>query len=362
MEMLINCYMKRIFFTLLLLLCYSADAQVFRFATFYASFSTTTPAAEPVGYRVQGLYDPGHQDDYVNGTIIEMTQYSEPNVNITIGLRKIARFNYQVKQGLFYDGSEHEISDYSTVSNAPGLEYLFQYSFVRNRGTEVTQQEYKLRYISSNFTAKAAYVNDGLINLKYTLGEARLRKSFGSFDITAGVAHRSHPVYGYSPIEEWARTNGNEDWKALANSYYYLSTSQSGEWIYIDIEAGESVWICAGDDEFYKYYFPTVLNRYNKEQLDLIGLQQEVSAVVGLDYYYYDENCWLHTWGSLYPVHKGLTDFSFNRNGSQTEWDAGLIFGVNFNRHFSIFVEARHLKFWDRPSYQLKTGINYLIF
>ena len=354
--------MKRIFFTLLLLLCYSTDAQVFRFATFYASFSTTTPAAEPVGYRVQGLYDPGHQDDYVNGTIIEMTQYSEPNVNITIGLRKIARFNYQVKQGLFYDGSEHEISDYSTVSNAPGLEYLFQYSFVRNRGTEVTQQEYKLRYISSNFTAKAAYVNDGLINLKYTLGEARLRKSFGSFDVTAGVAHRSHPVYGYSPIEEWTRTNGNEDWKALANSYYYLSTSQSGEWIHIDVEASDSEWICASDDEFYKYYFPTVLNRYNREQLDLIGLQQEISAVVGLDYYYYDENCWLHTWGSLYPAHKGLTDFSFNRNGSQTEWDAGLIFGVNFNRHFSIFVEARHLKFWDRPSYQLKTGINYLIF
>ena len=354
--------MKRIFFTLLLLLCYSTDAQVFRFATFYASFSTTTPAAEPVGYRVQGLYDPGHQDDYVNGTIIEMTQYSEPNVNITIGLRKIARFNYQVKQGLFYDGSEHEISDYSTVSNAPGLEYLFQYSFVRNRGTEVTQQEYKLRYISSNFTAKAAYVNDGLINLKYTLGEARLRKSFGSFDVTAGVAHRSHPAYGYSPIEEWTRTNGNEDWKALANSYYYLSTSQSGEWIHIDVEASDSEWICASDDEFYKYYFPTVLNRYNREQLDLIGLQQEISAVVGLDYYYYDENCWLHTWGSLYPAHKGLTDFSFNRNGSQTEWDAGLIFGVNFNRHFSIFVEARHLKFWDRPSYQLKTGINYLIF
>ena len=306
-----------------------AHLILFGFAPFYASYSTTTPAAEPVGYRVQGIYDPGHQDDYVNGTIVEMTQYSEPNLNITVGIRKIARFNYQVKQGLFYDGSEHEISDYSTVSNAPGLEYLFQYSFVRNRGTEVTQQEYKLRYISNNFTAKAAYVNDGLINLRYTLGEARLRKSFGSFDVTAGVAHRSHPVYGYSPIEEWTRTNDNEDWKDLANSYYYFSTSQSGEWIHIDVDAGESEWICAGDDEFYNYY---------------------------------NKNCWLHTWASVYPIHKGLTDYSFVRNGDQLEWDAGLIFGVNFNRHFSIFVEGRHLKFWNRPSYQLKTGINYLIF
>tara|TARA_R110000772_G_scaffold180758_3_gene291994 strand:+ start:497 stop:1576 length:1080 start_codon:yes stop_codon:yes gene_type:complete len=356
--------LRKLIYVGLLLTATTVQAQLnlFRFATFYASYSTTTPAAEPVGYRVQGIYDPGHQDDYVNGTIVEMTQYSEPNLNITVGIRKIARFNYQVKQGLFYDGSEHEISDYSTVSNAPGLEYLFQYSFVRNRGTEVTQQEYKLRYISNNFTAKAAYVNDGLINLRYTLGEARLRKSFGSFDVTAGVAHRSHPVYGYSPIEEWTRTNDNEDWKDLANSYYYFSTSQSGEWIHIDVDAGESEWICAGDDEFYKYYFPTVLNRYNKEQLDIIGLQQEVSAVIGLDYYYYNKNCWLHTWASVYPIHKGLTDYSFVRNGDQLEWDAGLIFGVNFNRHFSIFVEGRHLKFWDRPSYQLKTGINYLIF
>jgi len=346
------------------LISYSLTAQLnlLRFATFYASYSPTTPAAEPVGYRIQGLYDPGHQDDYVNGNIVEMTQYSDPNIQITIGLRKIARFDYQVKQGLFYDGSEHEISDYSTISNSPGLEYLFQYSFVRNRGTEVSQQEYKLRYISNYFTAKAAYVDDGLINLNYTLGEVRVRKSFGNFDITAGVAHRSHPVYGYSPIEEWAKVNGNDSWKSLANSYYYLSTSQSGEWIYIDIDAGESEWICAGDDEFYKYYFPTVLNRYNKEQLDLIGLQQEISAVVGLDYYLYRENYWIHAWGSLYPWHKGLTDFSYQRDNGQEEWDTGLIFGVNLNRHLSLFVEGKHLKFWGMPAYELKTGINYLIF
>ena len=356
--------MKKLLFILLTLTSLTATAQLnlLRFATFYASYSTTTPAAEPVGYRVQGLYDPGHQDDYVNGTIVEMTQYSDPNIQITIGLRKIARFDYQVKQGLFYDGSEHEISDYSTISNSPGLEYLFQYSFVRNRGTEVSQQEYKLRYISNYFTAKAAYVDDGLINLKYTLGEVRVRKSFGNFDITAGVAHRSHPVYGYSPIEEWAKVNGNDSWKSLANSYYYLSTSQSGEWIYIDIDAGESEWICAGDDEFYKYYFPTVLNRYNKEQLDLIGLQQEISAVVGLDYYLYRKNYWIHAWGSLYPWHNGLTDFSYQRDNGQEEWDTGLIFGVNLNRHLSLFVEGKHLKFWGMPAYELKTGINYLIF
>ena len=43
-------------------------------------------------------------------------------------------------------------------------------------------------------------------------------------------------------------------------------------------------------------------------------------------------------------------------------WDGGLILGVKFNKHFSIFVEGRHLKYWDIESYECKAGINYLIF
>ena len=89
---------------------------------------------------------------------------------------------------------------------------------------------------------------------------------------------------------------------------------------------------------------------------------QEVSGVIGADYYLYSAHTWIHSWASVYPIHKGLSDFSYNYLNSSTEWDVGLVVGVKFNKHFSIFVEGRHLKYWDIKSYEMKTGINYLIF
>ena len=93
-----------------------------------------------------------------------------------------------------------------------------------------------------------------------------------------------------------------------------------------------------------------------------MGLQQEVSGVIGADYYLYSSHTWIHSWASVYPIHKGFSDFSYNYPGNSTEWDIGVVFGVKFNNHFSIFVEGRHLKYWDIKSYEMKTGINYLIF
>jgi len=331
--------------------------DVLRFSTLYASYSTGTPQIMPTRFEVEGVLPTNpweHVSNFVDGELVETTQINDPNLIITIGLRKIARFDYQRKQNNFYTGNEHEASDYATISNAPGLEYLFQYSFVRNNGIEVSQQEYNIRYISNIFTAKANYVNNELINLKYSLGEVRLRKSFGSLDFTFGVAHRSHPVYGFNPMDDYEGT-----WEEFAISEMYLPTS-NGIWMQVTDNGPE--WIAGSDNEFYKYHFGNAVNNYNKRILDDLGLQQEVSAVLGLDYYLYKKNYWLHAWGSVYPIHKGLTNFSYQRNSSQKEWDTGLIFGVNFNRHFSIFVEGKHLKFWGLPSYELKTGINYLIF
>ena len=329
MEML-----KKFLYIVLFMTVHNVYAQldILRFSTFYASYSTGTPQIMPPSFKVEGVAPDNvweHVSNFVDGNLVETTQINDPNLIITFGLRKIARFDYQRKQNNFYTGNEHQASDYATISNAPGLEYLFQYSFVRNNGAEVSQQEYNVRYISNMFTAKANYVNNELINLRYSLGEVRLRKSFGSLDFTFGVAHRSHPVYGCNPMDDYQGT-----WEEFAISEMYLPTANG-------------IWMQITD---------------NKRILDDLGLQQEVSAVLGLDYYLYKDNYWLHAWGSVYPIHKGLTDFSYQRDASQEEWDTGVIFGVNFNRHFSIFVEGKHLKFWGLPSYELKTGINYLIF
>lgn len=332
---------------ILILMTSVANAQVFRFSTFYASLSTGAPFAENQSFIVDGVAG--------SGQLVEVTQVSEPNLNLTIGLRKIARFDYQVKRGNFYTGSENEGSDYATISNAPGLEYLFEFSSVRNRGMQFNQQEYKLRYISNYYTARASYVNDGLIDLKYTLGEVRLRKSLGNIDLTVGVAHRSHPVYGYSPVDAWFAIPENKHWWQLANDFGFYSDDNEC-WT----RNGECV--SMSDIEFYTYHFTDAVDEYNKRELRAMGLQQEVSGVIGADYYFYSAQAWLHTWASVYPVHKGLSDFSYAYPNSSTEWDAGMIIGIKFNKHFSIFVEGRHLKYWDIKSYEMKTGINYLIF
>ena len=332
---------------ILLLTTSVASAQVFRFSTFYASLSTGAPFVENEQFIVDGVAG--------SGQLVEVTQVSEPNFNLTVGLRKIARFDYQVKRGNFYTGSENESSDYATISNAPGLEYLLEYSTLRNRGMEFNQQEYKVRYISENYTVKAAYVNDGLIDLKYTQGDIRLRKNFGNLDFTLGIAHRSHPVYGFSPVEAWFAIPENKHWWQLANDFGFYS-DENECWT----RDGECV--SMSDVEFYTYHFTKAVNEYNRQELRALGLQQEVSGVLGMDYYLYSPKAWLHSWASVYPIHKGLSDFSYAYPNSTTEWDVGLVLGIKFNNHFSIFVEGRHLKYWDIKSYEMKTGINYLIF
>ena len=332
---------------LLLLVTYVTNAQILRFSTFYASMSTGAPFSENQQFLVDGVAG--------SGQLVEITQVSDPNYNLTIGLRKIARFDYQVKQGRFYDGSENEISDYATISNAPGIEYLFEYSTVRNRGIKFTQQEYKARYIHNRYTVKAAYIDDGLIDLKYTQGEVRVRKRFGNLDFTLGVAHRSHPVYGYSPVQAWFAIPENKHWWQLANEFGFYS-DENECWT----RAGECVSV--SDVEFYTYHFTEAVEEYNKRQLRDMGLQQEISGVIGADYYLYSDQAWIHAWGSLYPIHTGLSEYSYAYPDNEIEWDTGVILGAKINKHLGVFIEGRHLKYWDIKSYEMKAGINYLIF
>ena len=333
---------------LLLSVATVAQGQLLRFSTLYGSLSGNAPLVENSKYRVNGVAGSGYLE--------EITEVNKPNYILTVGLRKLARFDYQVKQGQFYTGQENEISDNATVSNAPGLEYLLEYSAARNRGDVFRQQEYRVRYISNWFTLRGSYISDGLINLKYTQAEVRLRKRFGDFDLTIGAAHRAHPVYGYSPIEAWFDDPANKHWWQLANEFGFYSDE-------------DEVWrlngevVAQSDVEFYGYHFGDIVNDYNRRELSEFGLQQELSGVVGLDYYKYTEQSWIHTWCSIYSMHDGLDEFSFEyEDEMDIEWDAGLIIGAKVNKHLSIFVEARHLQYWQITSYAGRCGFNYLFF
>ena len=85
--------------------------------------------------------------------------------------------------------------------------------------------------------------------------------------------------------------------------------------------------------------------------------------MLGVDYYKYTDQAWIHSWCSLYSMHKGLSEFSFEYEDMMNmEWDAGLVVGAKLNKHLSIFVEARHLQYWQINSYAGRAGLNYLFF
>ena len=67
-----------------------------KYSTFYTSVSLNAP------FEVQSRWEV----DVDNGTFLETTKENELEYNVSIGVRKLARFKYQAKGKKFYDGSE----------------------------------------------------------------------------------------------------------------------------------------------------------------------------------------------------------------------------------------------------------------
>ena len=122
-----------------------------KYSTFYTSVSLNAP------FEVKSQWDV----DVDNGTFIETTKENELEYNLSIGVRKLARFKYQAKGKKFYDGSEKELSDVATIGNVSGWEYLVKYSSIRSFGEEFVDTESWVRYLGDNFVVKGGYTNFG---------------------------------------------------------------------------------------------------------------------------------------------------------------------------------------------------------
>ena len=95
-----------------------------------------------------------------------------------------------------------------------------------------------------------------------------------------------------------------------------------------------------------------------------MGLQQELSAVVGVAYYVYNPKFWLHAWSDVLPYHKGLSDYSYITmdidDKKELDFDIGIIFGTKITKRLGLFVEGHYQRYWNIKNYEFKTGINYL--
>jgi hypothetical protein len=198
--------------------------------------------------------------------------------------------------------------------------------------------------------------------------DLRFRVNVGNWDLTAGVVGRIHPVYGVNPIRDlWVP--GSSNFQDIAADFGY-APEQWVQGFYVnnnwyDISSGDSILLATSNDEFFKHYFGEAIARFNERELDKLGLQRELSAVVGIAYYKYTDKMWLHAWANCLPIHHGLDEYSFEygkQDNDNIEWDAGIVFGSRITKSLGMFIEGTHQRYWMKPLYEIKFGFNYLIF
>ena len=134
---------------------------------------------------------------YINGE-----QILEDDYNYTLGIRKIALFDYQ-SRSRFYKGNEKQLSDKAIVGAVNGWEYLFSMSSVRNQGHEYTDSEVWLKWSNNWFVTKVKYIEKESRDLQIFDYDARFRLNFNKIDVTIGSAVRGHPVYGHPAYDDY---------------------------------------------------------------------------------------------------------------------------------------------------------------
>ena len=324
-----------------------------KYSTFYFSVGLDSPFAPAQTFKV----------DTDAGTFTETTQEIESSYNLTFGVRKLARFKYQVKKNNFYDGSENELSEKALLGAVSGWEYNAKYSAIRSFGEEFIDVESWIRYLGDKYVLKAAYVNLGREDLEFGQFDVRWRKSVGSkWNFTTGLNFRAHPAYGQNPFGDWIG-QGN-DWWELAYHYGYDDELYEVEPGFFDyLWYGPDGEIIAGTDgEFYEYIYGDLIHTYNEEVVDALGYQWESSLAIGVDFYNYTKINWVHGWVTIMPYSYGLTDYSFTYEADDIDLDIGIIAGIKFNKHVGLFGEGRYLKYFGIDSYTLKAGLNYTFF
>ena len=399
-----------------------AFSNFFKYSTVYAGFNLTSPKWEDDRYKLSMIDPETGMENWLSGELAVQKEERdlEPDFDISFGLRKIARFHYEPKRGVknagvggdWYKGNgQANPNESATIGRVKGFEYLLKYSENRRWDEKFRSQEYFLRYLGDYFIFKVKYQDMELEDLKYGQGDLRLRKEFetenGSFNISFGVGARTHPAYGFAPTvldSSWYTSawwdfaedefgvddkgySGDIDGDGIGDGGIAIYDNNTGE--YVGYVGQDWRWFDANgnlmamsDREFYQYHFPGLLETWFDKQLKGLGNQREISVSLGLDWYQYTENFWIHAWGSLYPYHYGMDKYSFHNavewkeheeDGEEPEtfefldkgteiwmdYDIGAIIGFKLQENLGFYVEGKYLDYWERPAYDIKVGLNY---
>ena len=340
--------MKKLLILLLLIPLISfSQSKLLKFSTFYAAVNGGTSISDVETFSV------------ANG--LETSTIQTPyDYNITLGIRKIARFGYENKAQTFYDGTETSWSDGANIGKKDGLEYLFEVTYKRQMGEEFVDQNHFMRWVNDKYILKGEYLEDGFADIKYFETSERYRYKLGEkLSFNVGAVQRLSEPYGYDPLDEWRLSNGGIHYTYLAleegynvDVYNSIYTNPNGDIVATNSEVWEAVVI------------PDVLAEYTERKRNELDNIMQHSLVMGFDFYHYKKDFWVHSWGNLMPYHYNSgNEYAYHKhNGGQWfDYSGGLIFGYKLNKSLGTFIEGKYNKYWNREWYDFKLGINYII-
>lgn len=326
--------------------------KTFKFSTFYAAINGGTSLSDKNSFSVN------------TGTLISDVIETPFDYSVALGIRKIARFDYENRANVFYNGTEESFSDNATIGKIKGFEFLFEGDYRRIQGETYLDQHHFIRYVAEDWVAKVEYLVGGFIDIEYFQASQRYRHNFNKeFSINIGAAQRLSQPYGYDPLDEWMLDNGNlhYTWLAIQEGYSVEFDGMGGQTYF---NPGGDV-VATSTAVWEEVIIPQVLVNYVEKKQDEAPLKFEYSLIAGFDYYKYSKNFWLHAWGNIMPIHVNTNnEFSFHRyNGGQwTDYSAGLIFGHKLTKSLGLFAEGTYSKYWNRNWHKFSMGINYIIF
>ena len=363
--------------------------ELFKYSTVYVAGDIDNPKENPKDYFVRTNPD---GNLYAPPVVVDGTDYYDFDYRYGFGIRKLARFDYEIKGKHYYDGTENNIGLSAPNSPVNGLEYTFHYEKERSRDEIYKNHRYFIKHSGKYHVVKLESRKQGRVDFNYNSAEIRAKLPIGKkFSISGGAIYRSHDrPYGYNPIEIWLNETNADGypinyWYTLGFDYgyddiYYTQEDENGneisDWYWIDPDGNV---VANTDLEFRDGVFADLMNRYNNEIFDQIDAFGVVSPLVGFDFYHYGKGgkFWLHAYGSyLLPYHKyvkGDLDFSYlNRNNwglgglrqdsEHEQWEdyqAGISFGWKVSKTIGIFVEGEYTKFWDSEIYNSSIGLNF---
>jgi len=327
--------------------------KAIKFATFYGAFNGNNSIADIDEYSIS------------TGQLITNTEKTPFDYSIVLGVRKIARFGYENRANVFYNGTEHSYADAATIGKVSGFEFLFEADYKRRFGQTYLDQNHFLRYVADKWIAKAEYVQQGFADIKYFEASQRYRQKIGNkFSWNIGIVQRISEPYGYNPLEEFLLPNGSLHYTSLAlQEGYNVEFLPGGEINYLNQE-GE---IVADNSIIWEeVVIPQVLSDYVKRKKEEIPQQWNHSLVIGYDFYHYTKTFWIHSWASVMPFHLETGEYAYHKfiapKQTWVDLGAGFILGNRLNKHLGIFIEGKYNKYWNRTWHDFSVGLNYIIF